>query len=344
MKPLYLFQLKFLLIILFTGLFLFVVAQNPIRLTSPPGALSLKFAPPVNAEKKWLTQATDGSTAYGNNVWTNDFFSFNVDDPTGINTIGKMTFQTASGDFAPNDDSHIYVLDINTNYLGKIDISDGETVDSVFVGMPLNGGIWTVLTIHKSSGNFYAVATNGSNSNVYKIDPVDGATTLVFNTSLPAVISGTFDSDGNIWFFEIVTDDIYKLRLSDMSLEYVGSAGFNGNYAQGMGYDSETDAIYLATYQDSVGPQLRMLNRITGEATYLADLPGETTAFGFPSPPIQPIEQLVEIRAGWSGISSYLEPELPMISDLFGPLSDHLTLLQDIEGSLFWPEQGINTL
>lgn len=246
--------------------------------------ISLRLAQPETGQAngpKLNPEITNGSVAYGNNVWTNDFFSIDTDDPLSVNVIGKMISQTASGDFHPGEPNFMYVMDINTNYLGKIDISSGATVDSVQVPMPLTDGIWAVLTIHKATGAFYGVATNGSESNVYEIDPVDGSASLAFNTGLSAVISGTFDNAGKLWLFEIVEDGIYQLDLSNADLEFVGPAGFNGNYAQGMGYDPQENMIYLAAYEDGVGPQLRMLNTSTGEAAFIADLPGETTAFGF---------------------------------------------------------------
>ena len=285
MRLFYLVFINVYLMLLFIGASTPAAAQQTTENLNGRAGFSLQFAPPQINQANALEinpEIAGGSVAYGNNVWTNDFFSIDTDDPLSVNVIGKMTMQTASGDFHPDEPDFMYVLDINTNYLGKIDISTGETVDSVLVPMPLTDAIWTVLTIHKSTGEFFGVATNGSESNVYEINPVDGSTTLAFSTGLTAVISGTFDGTGMMWLFEIANDDIYKLDLDDADLEFVGPAGFNGNFAQGMGYDYEENEIYLAAYEELVGPQLRLLNTSTGEAVFLADLPGETTAFGFP--------------------------------------------------------------
>jgi len=60
----------------------------------------------------------------------------------------------------------------------------------------------------------------------------------------------------------------------------VGAAGFDGNYAQGMGYDAVNDIVYLAAYSSFA--ELRVLDVNTGATTALGALPGETGAFGFP--------------------------------------------------------------
>lgn len=305
MKIFYDLFIKSLCVLLFSGIISSGFAQQSNENSGQVAGISLMFAQPgTNQDIPGKTDfnPTDGSTAYGNNVWTNELFSVDTDNPLDVNVIGNMTFQTASGDFHPDETDVMYVMDINTNYLGKIDISSGETVDSVLVPVPLTDGIWTVLTIHKSTGEFFGVATNGSESNVYEINPDDGSTSLAFNTGLSAVISGTFDGAGMIWLFEIVDDGIYMLDIDNMDLEFVGLAGFNGNFAQGMGYDSQEDEIYLAAYEEGVGPQLRLLNQITGEATLIADLPGETTAFGFPGS--------IEFPEYYTVREVYTEPEV----------------------------------
>lgn len=321
------------------------LAQPSDAIPNTAVEVSFYFAPPGPdkvIDPVTNPRLTDGSVAYGNNIWTNDLYSFDTDDPTTANEIGKMTMQTASGDFHPNEPDFMYVMDINTNYMGKVDVSSGEIVDSVLVPVPVGGGIWTVLSIHKTLGVFYGVATNGSVSDVYEIDPETGATTLVFNTGLNLVISGTFDGNGMFWFLEIPNSEIYKFDLANLELELVGPAGFIANFAQGMAYDPGQDEVYLAAYEDVVGPQLRLLNRVSGEATYIADLPGSTTAFGFPG--AVPIQQIINIPAGWSGISSYVTPDNPNLTNVLANISDEFTLLQNDQGNFYWPAQGINTL
>jgi hypothetical protein len=307
---------------------------------------SLEFADPLSYAK-WSGAVQPvlyaGLPGYGNNVWANRFFSVDTDDPSQVTIIGEMSSQTASGDFHPDENDVMYVIDINENYLEKIDIATAQTLDSVLIPVPLDGGIWSVLTIHKTTGMFYGVATNGTESNIYEIDPSTGATSLFFNTGLAAVISGTFDGDGTLWLFEIAGDDIYSLNMGSLNLELVGSTGFDGDSPQGMGYCMAEDLIFLAAYEKNVGPQLRLLNKETGEAFYLGDLPGETTAFGFPGG-MGPVDHTLQIPAGWSGISSFVTPENPELAELLSEISGDFVLMQNNSGDIYWPAQNITTL
>nr|NQU89767.1 exo-alpha-sialidase [Bacteroidota bacterium] len=55
-----------------------------------------------------------------------------------------------------------------------------------------------------------------------------------------------------------------------------------------------------------------------------------------------PTQQIVTLKQGWSGISSYIQPVNPNIQEMFGSVPD-LTILYNSSG-LYWPEGGINTL
>jgi len=344
MKTMY--QLSFRFFILSVAISLQVALFAQVGPDNTSSDFSLQIAPqPSGLEKAKYDPSllTDGSLAYANNVWTNDFFSFDTDDPMTVSVIDKISTQSASGDFHPEDTDHMYVIDINENYLRKIDISSAQTIDSVNVPVPISGGIWAVLSIHKTSGTFYAVATSGSASNVYEIDTETGNTELVFETGLSAVISGSFDNAGMLWLLEIQDDNIYKLNINTLNLELVGAVGFDADSPQGMGYDVAEDQVYLAAYEKNVGPQLRLLNRTTGAASFIGNLPGETTAFGFPGS-VAPIEHMIQVPAGWSGISSYINPQDNNLVNILSPVSDEFILLKNSDGDVYWPQQNISSL
>jgi hypothetical protein len=56
-----------------------------------------------------------------------------------------------------------------------------------------------------------------------------------------------------------------------------------------------------------------------------------------------PLEQFVEIPAGWSGLSSYLIPSDPSLENIFGDVENDLTILYNFDG-FYWPGQNTNTL
>ncbi len=322
-----------------------VFSQDQNKTGETTKTFSLQFAAPDAIERSSYSQIdwAKGSVAYGNNVWNNKLYSLQYEDTLASQVIGNLNTQATSGDFHPEDDQHLYTIDIISNMLRKIDISNASSEAVVQVPIPIEGGIWSVLAIHRLSGEFYGVATNGLVSNVYQIDTTDGSTNVVFATGLSAVISGTFDNMGILWFFDIADDNIYKLNISTLDFDLVGAAGFDGDSPQGMAYDVSADQIYLAAYEKNEGPQLRLLNRETGNANFLADLPGETTAFGFPgSLPL--ISQTLNLPAGWSGISSHIVPANLQLSEMLLPITGQFVMMQNSEGNMYWPQQSIATL
>ena len=63
----------------------------------------------------------------------------------------------------------------------------------------------------------------------------------------------------------------------------LGSIGFDASYAQGMGWDPASDAIYMAAYNVSTGGgELRLFDKVTGNTAILGSLPGEIDGFAFP--------------------------------------------------------------
>ncbi len=61
------------------------------------------------------------------------------------------------------------------------------------------------------------------------------------------------------------------------------------------------------------------------------------------SPVAAPVYDLLTIPAGWSGISSWIEPSQPELGYLFAPASTGLIILQNMQG-VYWPGQNVNTL
>jgi hypothetical protein len=63
----------------------------------------------------------------------------------------------------------------------------------------------------------------------------------------------------------------------------IGSIGFDASYAQGMGWDPASDAIYMAAYNASTSAgELRLFDKLTGSSAVIGSLPGEIDGFAFP--------------------------------------------------------------
>lgn len=265
--------------------------------------------------------------AYGTNVWTSELYSFDPADLATTSVLNSISVAPASADFAPNDASHLWLIDLNDNYLKKLDINNGNVVDSVAMPVPLADGTWTVLTINRTNSQFYAVATDGTQSVLYQVDPSTGNTTVAMDMEIQAAISGTFDADGFLYLFDIGADEMWRVDLSVPGINLLGPAGFDGNYAQGMGFDPQTGNVYLAAYNNDIGPELRLLDKVSGNTTLIGELPGETTGFGFPDVSMPDLVLMAgkDMYTVPSAILSIGE-DVPLIpEEFFGPGSDPFT-------------------
>lgn len=65
---------------------------------------------------------------------------------------------------------------------------------------------------------------------------------------------------------------------------------------------------------------------------------------GFQQPLFQFNGQVVIIPAGWSGISSWVDPDNPLVEDIFEPVEDDLVILQNPLGQVYWPDFDINSI
>lgn len=234
---------------------------------------------PANYSPEKLKDALRGEIAYGNNLENNNFYSIDVSNCYAP-VIGPASYMAFGGDFSNIEVDKMYIIDYNDDWLKTVDIETGVATPVVHLPCPMApDGIWTELAIDKTDGTFYMTASNMSVSNLYKIIPGTGEIILVGNTGIAALISCTIDLMGVMYALDLVTDNIYTIDLETGVGTVLGPAGFNANYAQGMGYEAANDIVYLASY--STFAELRTLDRNTGSTTSVCYLPGETGAFGF---------------------------------------------------------------
>lgn len=65
---------------------------------------------------------------------------------------------------------------------------------------------------------------------------------------------------------------------------------------------------------------------------------------GFQQPLMTFTGQLIHIPEGWSGISSWVDPTVPLAEDIFDPVVSQLVILLNPFGQVYWPSQGINQI
>lgn len=90
---------------------------------------------------------------------------------------------------------------------------------------------------------------------------------------------------------------------------------------------------------------------IDNMGVYIPQVPNDITGAIRSNPPdmgayefgTQPLSHLISIPAGWSGISSYLQPTNPTMNSVLAPIMNDLSILYNFNG-IYYPNGGIYTL
>jgi hypothetical protein len=150
-------------------------------------------------------------------------------------------------------------------------------------------GIWSGMAWDPVEDVMYAVTTDIFVSGFYRIDIETATATKVGMINFPGIIACAVDSDGAVWAYDLVTDELVSIDPTTGAGTSVGLLGFDANYGQGMAYDKETDQLYLAAFNNfSFQAELRVADRTTG-ATALLGVLGQNSPGGL-------------VQLGWLGI------------------------------------------
>ncbi|MCK9203314.1 MAG: carboxypeptidase regulatory-like domain-containing protein, partial [Bacteroidales bacterium] len=211
------------------------------------------------------------------------FFSFNTDDPSTQSVISTIEgYNPFGGTFDATNTDFMYIIDADNNELKKVDIATGA-VTTIGPCATTGGEDWTGITVDKTTNIMYGISTNISESHIYTINMETGEATPIGATGIPGAIDVAIDGTGQMYSFDLVNDESYKIDKATGASTLLGSIGYNANYAQGMGWDPTSDIVYLAAYNgDSGEGELRILDRETGNTTLVGSMGGEIDGLGFP--------------------------------------------------------------
>ncbi|MCK5338922.1 MAG: hypothetical protein KAJ50_08925, partial [Bacteroidales bacterium] len=201
----------------------------------------------------------------------------------GTTLIGGTVVDPCTGDFENGVTDIMYVGGNWGSTLYSVDVATGAgTMISGFSGAPyaISG-----MATDRTDGTIYVCGTNVSASYIGTLDVATGAITTIGAsiTNAPGLIDIAIDGAGVMYGWCIVNDNSYTIDKSTGVATLLGSLGFNANYGQGGNYNPADDLIYLSAYNSATGPELRVMDPLTGATSYLAGLPGgQAAAFGFP--------------------------------------------------------------
>jgi len=206
---------------------------------------------------------------------------FTLDDPENLTPYGSAT-----SDFVATADwvDDVWYGCVYGGTFITIDIATGEP--TVIGSCPDFGGMaydWT-------AGVMYGVDFDGA---LYTIDLATGASTQVATTQ-PQLITMVCDNEGVLYGFDLGTDSFGMIDKATGTWTQIAPVGFDFSYAQDASVDHETNTIYWACYDVTLGGQLMTVDAATGVATLIGPFPNaaEVSGFAIPGSP-----------ATWIGIS-----------------------------------------
>ena len=243
-----------------------------------PQRQALALAPPTIT----LINKVQGWEAFSDQL--NEFMT---DTPEVVSPVGGTDFGSfVSGcDYAGNDFSKIYCADSG----GNLFTSDATTGSTTLVGNfgALNDfEATTSLDWDPTTETMYMQSTNGGSGSLYTLDLITAVATRVgATTGSKCPIAGGFDNAGQLWSYDVCSDNMYSINKTTGAASLVGPIGFNANYGQGMDFDPVTNTCYMFAYNGStLQTELRTCDTNTGSTTLVGVIgsttPGSSVQFG----------------------------------------------------------------
>lgn len=213
-----------------------------------------------------------------------NFVSFQGNDPENLSIIGPYpgaNFSNAA-DFPLGESSFVYEID-NLGQFRSIDVATGAVTNLGTVGTG-----WTGMATDPTDGTIFLSTGTG----LYTLD-VDGLTTTFIGSygGLDFMIALAADGDGVLYGYSVQTDMLYSINKSTGAATQIGSIGFDANYGQGMTWDSSSDQLIMAAFNNTTFvAELRLVDRNTGNTTLLgvlgATTPGSVNQLGWIATPV----------------------------------------------------------
>jgi|GEM_PF-1019178 len=194
------------------------------------------------------------SIIYGVDNAAESFISFDPTDPSDFTDLGTSpigpsgNFENA-GSVDPNDASTAYVLS-SDNIFYKVDVATGVYTELGTI-TPTGAGAasWNGAEFNPVDGELYAIASDLSNSYLFKIDIAGMTAENIGVTGNPGSISLMINGNGQGFTHDLVDDSLYAIDLSTGVASFIGALPFDANYGQGGTWvKGDDDAVYLSAF------------------------------------------------------------------------------------------------
>ena len=209
-------------------------------------------------------------TGFAHDLRFDNVVEFTLNDFPGQTVLSQNTEAIFGYDFSP-DATILYALNDGTKEFGTFAPATGTFMPIGPSTPQVVTDTWTGLAVDPISGTVYAISTNGSNTELYTIDPATGAPTFVGNVSgVPLGIAIAMNTAGELYLHDIDSDAIYQIDPASGAPTFIGATGFNANFAQGMDFDNDDGTLYIFLYIGGGANVYGTVDLATGAVTPLA--------------------------------------------------------------------------
>ncbi|MCQ4166214.1 DUF6923 family protein [Tahibacter harae] len=153
---------------------------------------------------------------------------------------------------------------------GELNKTTGVFTPSVTMTGFASGQSITGLAFQTPSSPYYISTSNGTDSQIYTLNPATGVATLVGNTGTPLMIDIAINASGQMYGHDIGTDSIYSINTATGAATLIGATGVAANFAQGIEFDKTTGVLYAWLYEGGGVNRFATIDLATGAATTVA--------------------------------------------------------------------------
>lgn len=172
-----------------------------------------------------------------------------VNTPGSFTLFGGSTSPHFGGAFANGSYYALLHVSPGQGYLVKIDTLNGyDTFIGSLSGLA-SGHTVSGLAFDKTTGIMYASSTNASVGNLYTVNLTTGALTAVGAMNpMTCPIEIAINKAGAVYSWDVNSNALYSINKSSGSATMIGPLGIDILYAQGGGFDPQTDSLFLAAF------------------------------------------------------------------------------------------------
>lgn len=203
--------------------------------------------------------------------------------PSTLTAIGSTVVFGFAGAMALNtDNQQMYVVDQAAPF--SLYIVDTVTGNRLFVknltGVPQAN--FTGIAYDPIGKIMYGLSSSITVSQLLKINLGTGVCTPIGTAS--TLVKGGIQLNaapgGSLFTVDIVTDALYKWNKSTGVPTLVGALGVDANYGQDGHFDMSDGQYYWAAIGAAFGPELRIIDTLTGLSTVVGPYPSQTATLG----------------------------------------------------------------